>query len=221
MACAVDQLPIKSRSLLHRHSSRRETRAVMADELPDRSTVLALEPHQLPAYFDSLARIIIIEVDSGPRGEEGGAGRLITSKGPVVQGEFYAARPLDRARSRAAPAAGLLRLARSPESVQPRQQERPRGSTCRRASPSHSMCHHHHHRGRFRSERGRRRRGSTDHSPSRRGKPCGHVFRPGESVYRCRDCGVDPTCVLCFDVSSSSSSRSIPVREGKKAARVD
>ncbi|GAA5986209.1 hypothetical protein JCM10908_006456 [Rhodotorula pacifica] len=39
--------------------------------------------------------------------------------------------------------------------------------------------------------------GGDEYSPSRRGKPCGHVFRPGESVYRCRDCGVDPTCVLC------------------------
>ncbi|GAA6062341.1 hypothetical protein JCM10212_006591 [Sporobolomyces blumeae] len=36
-----------------------------------------------------------------------------------------------------------------------------------------------------------------EYSPSRRGKPCGHVFRPGESVYRCRTCGVDSTCVLC------------------------
>ncbi|GAA5974704.1 hypothetical protein JCM11641_007232 [Rhodosporidiobolus odoratus] len=47
-----------------------------------------------------------------------------------------------------------------------------------------------------------------EYAPSRRGKPCGHVFKPGESVYRCRDCGVDPTCVLCakcFHVSSHSS----------------
>ncbi|GAA5959792.1 hypothetical protein JCM3765_000105 [Sporobolomyces pararoseus] len=29
------------------------------------------------------------------------------------------------------------------------------------------------------------------------GRPCGHVFKPGESVYRCRTCGLDPTCVLC------------------------
>ncbi|GAA5840031.1 hypothetical protein JCM3766R1_000645 [Sporobolomyces carnicolor] len=28
-------------------------------------------------------------------------------------------------------------------------------------------------------------------------RPCGHVFKAGESVYRCRTCGLDPTCVLC------------------------
>ncbi|RKP02044.1 hypothetical protein CXG81DRAFT_18219 [Caulochytrium protostelioides] len=27
--------------------------------------------------------------------------------------------------------------------------------------------------------------------------PCGHVFRPGEAVYRCRTCGLDETCVMC------------------------
>ncbi|BGP26637.1 E3 ubiquitin-protein ligase UBR1 [Rhodotorula toruloides] len=32
---------------------------------------------------------------------------------------------------------------------------------------------------------------------STRGLPCGHVFKSGESVYRCRDCGIDATCVLC------------------------
>ncbi|XP_022649941.1 E3 ubiquitin-protein ligase UBR2-like isoform X1 [Varroa jacobsoni] len=26
---------------------------------------------------------------------------------------------------------------------------------------------------------------------------CGHVFKSGEPTYSCRDCGVDPTCVLC------------------------
>ncbi|RYF16357.1 MAG: hypothetical protein EOO42_16520, partial [Flavobacteriales bacterium] len=26
---------------------------------------------------------------------------------------------------------------------------------------------------------------------------CGHVFKSGESVYRCRTCGIDSTCVLC------------------------
>ncbi|GAA5897350.1 uncharacterized protein JCM6883_006667 [Sporobolomyces salmoneus] len=38
---------------------------------------------------------------------------------------------------------------------------------------------------------------SSSALPSR-GRPiCGHVFKPGESVYRCRTCGLDPTCVLC------------------------
>lgn len=36
-----------------------------------------------------------------------------------------------------------------------------------------------------------------EYAESRRGKPCGHVFKSGESVYRCRDCAVDATCVLC------------------------
>ncbi|GAA5894021.1 hypothetical protein JCM6882_007961 [Rhodosporidiobolus microsporus] len=36
-----------------------------------------------------------------------------------------------------------------------------------------------------------------EYAPSRLGRPCAHVFRPGEPVYRCRDCGADPTCVLC------------------------
>lgn len=36
-----------------------------------------------------------------------------------------------------------------------------------------------------------------EYSESRRGKVCGHVFRQGESVYRCRDCTLDATCVLC------------------------
>ncbi|KAI9474806.1 hypothetical protein BDB00DRAFT_879700 [Zychaea mexicana] len=32
---------------------------------------------------------------------------------------------------------------------------------------------------------------------SQRGKQCGHLFKKGESVYRCRSCGLDDTCVLC------------------------
>ncbi|KAI7848553.1 hypothetical protein BDC45DRAFT_471139 [Circinella umbellata] len=32
---------------------------------------------------------------------------------------------------------------------------------------------------------------------SQRGKQCGHLFKKGESVYRCRTCGLDDTCVLC------------------------
>ncbi|GAA6053312.1 hypothetical protein JCM3770_006679 [Rhodotorula araucariae] len=44
-----------------------------------------------------------------------------------------------------------------------------------------------------------------EYGPSRRGKPCAHVFRQGESVYRCRDCGTDPTCVLCARCFHASS----------------
>ncbi|KAI9278777.1 hypothetical protein BDA99DRAFT_554385 [Phascolomyces articulosus] len=32
---------------------------------------------------------------------------------------------------------------------------------------------------------------------TQRGKQCGHLFKKGESVYRCRTCGLDDTCVLC------------------------
>ncbi|KAI9485312.1 MAG: hypothetical protein EXX96DRAFT_592502 [Benjaminiella poitrasii] len=32
---------------------------------------------------------------------------------------------------------------------------------------------------------------------SQRGKQCGHLFKKGESVYRCRNCGLDDTCVMC------------------------
>lgn len=28
---------------------------------------------------------------------------------------------------------------------------------------------------------------------------CGKVFKGGEPVYNCRDCGMDGTCVLCVD----------------------
>ncbi|KAI8069327.1 hypothetical protein BC940DRAFT_340219 [Gongronella butleri] len=32
---------------------------------------------------------------------------------------------------------------------------------------------------------------------TQRGKQCGHLFKKGETVYRCRNCGLDDTCVLC------------------------
>ncbi|CEP08232.1 hypothetical protein [Parasitella parasitica] len=32
---------------------------------------------------------------------------------------------------------------------------------------------------------------------SQRGNQCGHLFKKGESVYRCRNCGLDDTCVMC------------------------
>ncbi|KAF0448599.1 putative ubiquitin-protein ligase UBR2 [Gigaspora margarita] len=37
----------------------------------------------------------------------------------------------------------------------------------------------------------------TEYSPSQKGKACGHVFRKGESIYRCRNCALDDTCVFC------------------------
>lgn len=37
------------------------------------------------------------------------------------------------------------------------------------------------------------------------GQACGHVFKNGESVYRCRDCALDDTCVLCSKCFHSSN----------------
>lgn len=37
----------------------------------------------------------------------------------------------------------------------------------------------------------------AEYSPAARGKPCGHVFKGGDTRYRCRTCGTDDTCVLC------------------------
>ncbi|XP_064624216.1 E3 ubiquitin-protein ligase UBR2-like isoform X2 [Lineus longissimus] len=36
---------------------------------------------------------------------------------------------------------------------------------------------------------------------------CGHVFKMGEPTYTCRDCGVDPTCVLCIQCFQKSDHR--------------
>jgi hypothetical protein len=33
---------------------------------------------------------------------------------------------------------------------------------------------------------------------------CGKIFRLGEPTYSCRDCGHDPTCVLCVDCFKNS-----------------
>ncbi|TPX46254.1 hypothetical protein SeLEV6574_g03322 [Synchytrium endobioticum] len=37
----------------------------------------------------------------------------------------------------------------------------------------------------------------AEYRPAQRGKPCGHVFKKGEGVHRCRDCALDSTCVFC------------------------
>ncbi|KAJ2796464.1 E3 ubiquitin-protein ligase ubr1, partial [Coemansia guatemalensis] len=36
-----------------------------------------------------------------------------------------------------------------------------------------------------------------EYTEVRRGQPCGHVFKRGEGVYRCKNCSMDDTCVLC------------------------
>ncbi|CAG8598717.1 10072_t:CDS:10 [Funneliformis mosseae] len=39
--------------------------------------------------------------------------------------------------------------------------------------------------------------GSSEYLPTQKGKACGHVFKKGEGVYRCRNCALDDTCVFC------------------------
>ncbi|TPX37695.1 hypothetical protein SmJEL517_g00734 [Synchytrium microbalum] len=36
-----------------------------------------------------------------------------------------------------------------------------------------------------------------EYRSAQRGKVCGHIFKKGEGVYRCRDCALDATCVFC------------------------
>ena len=38
-------------------------------------------------------------------------------------------------------------------------------------------------------------------------KLCGRLFKNGEPTYSCKDCGFDPTCVLCVDCFKNSSHR--------------
>ncbi|KAG0230794.1 hypothetical protein B0O80DRAFT_469463 [Mortierella sp. GBAus27b] len=37
-----------------------------------------------------------------------------------------------------------------------------------------------------------------EYSPAARGHPCGHTFKMGEGVFRCRTCALDETCVFCL-----------------------
>ncbi|XP_016424209.1 E3 ubiquitin-protein ligase UBR1-like [Sinocyclocheilus rhinocerous] len=37
---------------------------------------------------------------------------------------------------------------------------------------------------------------------------CGRVFKEGETVYSCRDCAIDPTCVLCIECFQKSVHKS-------------
>lgn len=34
---------------------------------------------------------------------------------------------------------------------------------------------------------------------------CGRVFKMGEPTYSCRECGMDPTCVLCVNCFKQSA----------------
>ncbi|KAJ3417168.1 hypothetical protein HDV05_006374 [Chytridiales sp. JEL 0842] len=59
-----------------------------------------------------------------------------------------------------------------------------------------------------------------EYQKSRRGKPCGHVFRVGEALYWCRNCALDDTCVFCYrcfhatDHEGHDTSFSISQRSG-------
>ncbi|KAF8880925.1 hypothetical protein CPB84DRAFT_1687402 [Gymnopilus junonius] len=39
--------------------------------------------------------------------------------------------------------------------------------------------------------------GAGGEEPVVKGKPCSHIFKKGESCYRCKDCALDDSCVLC------------------------
>lgn len=44
---------------------------------------------------------------------------------------------------------------------------------------------------------------------------CGRVFKMGEPTYSCRECGMDPTCVLCVDCFKQSAHRHHKYKMGK------
>ncbi|KAJ9625575.1 E3 ubiquitin-protein ligase ubr1 [Taxawa tesnikishii (nom. ined.)] len=44
----------------------------------------------------------------------------------------------------------------------------------------------------------------AEYTEAARGHPCGHIFRDGESTYRCKTCAADDTCVLCARCFESS-----------------
>lgn len=46
---------------------------------------------------------------------------------------------------------------------------------------------------------------------------CGRVFKMGEPTYSCRECGMDPTCVLCVDCFKQSAHRHHKYKMGKDA----
>ncbi|BFZ58377.1 E3 ubiquitin-protein ligase ubr1 [Savitreella phatthalungensis] len=43
----------------------------------------------------------------------------------------------------------------------------------------------------------RPQQGITSEYDDAHGRPCGHVFAKDETVFRCRNCGMDDTCVMC------------------------
>ncbi|KAF3844844.1 hypothetical protein F7725_008007 [Dissostichus mawsoni] len=47
---------------------------------------------------------------------------------------------------------------------------------------------------------------------------CGRVFKEGETVYSCRDCAIDPTCVLCMDCFQDSVHKTHRYKVGMHAS---
>ncbi|KAK9467241.1 hypothetical protein V1512DRAFT_152636 [Lipomyces arxii] len=45
---------------------------------------------------------------------------------------------------------------------------------------------------------------NDDDDPSHPGRPCMHQFKKGEPTYRCQECGLDDTCVLCYQCYNAS-----------------
>lgn len=46
---------------------------------------------------------------------------------------------------------------------------------------------------------------------------CGHVFKINEPFYSCRECGMDPTCVLCVNCFKQSAHRRHKYKMGTSA----
>ncbi|KAK9454202.1 hypothetical protein V1511DRAFT_503017 [Dipodascopsis uninucleata] len=45
---------------------------------------------------------------------------------------------------------------------------------------------------------------ATETDPAHPGRPCMHQFQKGEPTYRCKECGLDETCVLCWRCFNAS-----------------
>ncbi|KAI9886368.1 MAG: oxygen-dependent protoporphyrinogen oxidase [Watsoniomyces obsoletus] len=48
----------------------------------------------------------------------------------------------------------------------------------------------------------------AEYTEAARGKPCGHILKAGDMIYKCRTCSTDDTCVLCskcFDASDHTN----------------
>uniref|UniRef100_A0A673KS53 E3 ubiquitin-protein ligase n=1 Tax=Sinocyclocheilus rhinocerous TaxID=307959 RepID=A0A673KS53_9TELE len=55
------------------------------------------------------------------------------------------------------------------------------------------------------------------YSGSSSAQQCGRVFKEGETVYSCRDCAIDPTCVLCIECFQKSVHKSHRYRKSLRS----